>query len=179
MLIDSDVNDPPQPNWFSRIRRAPIALYHDIASKKWFARFVVLFFVGQLAIQIIHVLVVLVFHKTWLEVMLRRPLESLGDEGTRITSFEVSVVFFSGLATVFVAIGTLQIKKSLVSAYRNFQRSILVTLLLIQPLMFYRDQWSALIGLTFDIFVFLALRFIIEREQLTGSDSTYPQEVKP
>jgi hypothetical protein len=32
--------------------------------------------------------------------------------------------------------------------------------------MFYRDQWSALIGLTFDIVVFGALRFMIEREEL-------------
>jgi hypothetical protein len=179
VLNESAVVDPSRPNWLARIKQATMALYHNVASRRWFARFVVLFFVGQLTVQIIHVLVVLVFHKSWLQVLLRKPLESLGSDGTRISAFGVSVICFSALATIFVAIGTLQIKRSLLNAYRNFQRSILVTLLLIQPLMFYRDQWSALIGLAFDILVFLALRFMIEREQLAGSQLTHTQEVIP
>jgi hypothetical protein len=174
MLNDSDVVAPSRPDWFTRIKKATLSHYHNLASKRWFARFVVLFFVGQLTVQIVHVFVVLMFHKSWLEVLSRRSLESLGDEGTQITAFEASAIGFSLLATVFVAIGTLQIKRSAVNAYRNFQRSILVTLFLIQPLMFYRDQWSALIGLAFDVVVFLALRFMIEREQLAGTDPTFP-----
>jgi len=174
MLNDSAVVAPPRPNWFTRTKKAILSHYQTLASKRWFARFVVLFFVGQLTVQIIHVFMVLMFHKSWLEMLSRRSLESLGDEGTQISAFEASAIAFSVLATVFVAIGTLQIKRSSVSAYRNFQRSILVTLFLIQPLMFYRDQWSALIGLAFDIVVFLALRFMIEREQLAGTDPTYP-----
>ena len=67
---------------------------------------------------------------------------------------------------VFAAIGAWQIRRSLLNAYRNFLRSILVSLFFVQPLMFYRDQWSALIGLSFDIVVFVALRFMIEREEL-------------
>jgi len=174
VLNDSTVVAPSAPGWFMRAKKAALSFYHNLASKRWFARFVALFFVGQLTVQIVHVFVVLMFHKSWLEVLSRRSLESLGNEGTQITAFEVSAIGFSVLATVFVAIGTLQIKRSKLKAYRNFQRSILITLLLIQPLMFYRDQWSALIGLAFDIVVILALRFMIEREQLESTEPTNP-----
>lgn len=166
MLNDSDVAPAPRPDRFTKVKEATLSSYQGMAGKRWFANFVVLFFVAQLAVQILHVVFVLAFHQTWLEVLLRRSLETLGDGDTRISAFEVSAVSFSLLATLFVAVGTFQIKRSLVNAYRNFQRSILVSLFLIQPLMFYRDQWSALIGLAFDITVFLTLRFMIEREQL-------------
>ncbi|MGD8413140.1 MAG: hypothetical protein PVF33_02840 [Candidatus Latescibacterota bacterium] len=178
MLNESVVVAPTQPNWLARSKNAALRMYQALTMKRWFARSIVLFFAGQLAIQIAHVTMVLVFHKSWLEFLTRRPLETFGSEGTRITAFGLSVICFSALAAGFVGLGVVQIKKSRLSAYRNFQRSILVSLLLIQPLMFYRDQWTALIGLTFDILVFLALRFMIDRERWTKSGSTNLQEVQ-
>ena len=179
LLTNSAVVAPSRPDLFTRAKVASLRYYHRVASKTWFARFVILFFVGQLSVQIVHVAVVLTFHKSWLNILLRRPLESLGTAGTQITSFEVSVIGFSALSAVFVAVGAWQIKRSLLSAYRNFQRSILVSLFFVQPLMFYRDQWSALIGLTFDIVVFVALRFMIEREQLSDPETHLTKEAQP
>ncbi len=179
LLADSDVVDTSRPDVFTRFKTASLDFYHRLASKTWFSRFVILFFVGQLFIQIVHVVVVLTLHKSWLNIFLRRPLESLGNDGTEITAFELSVVGFSALSAVFVAIGAWQIKRSLLSAYRNFLRSILASLFFVQPLMFYRDQWSALIGLTFDIVVFVALRFMIEREQLSDRETHVIKEAQP
>ncbi len=155
------------PDLFSRIKSNSILFYRRIVAKPWFGGAVILFFVGQLVIQITHSIALLVFHKSWLEVLIRRPIEKLGTADTRITFFQLSILLFSVLAAVFVATGVWQVGKSRLRAYHFFQKSMMVSIFFIQPLMFYRDQWSALIGLTFDIVVLVALRFVIEREDLT------------
>jgi hypothetical protein len=165
LMNESSVVDSSRADVITRAQAAARRVYRRLAVRPWFARVVILFFVGQVVVQVFHVFVLLVFHKSWLNVLLRRPLRSLGNVNTRITAFDAAAIGFSALATIFVAIGVWQIKRSRLAAFQDFQRSILVSLLLIQPLMFYRDQWSALIGLSFDIAVFLALRFIIEREE--------------
>lgn len=166
LVKQTDVVPVVRPGVLTRLKDATLRLYQELVSKQWFTRFVVLFFVGQLVMLIVHILAVVVFHTSWLQVLSRRPLESLGNGAVEVTASELSMVAFSMLATLFVAIGAWQIRRSRLRAYQYFQRSILVTLFFIQPILFYRDQWSALIGLTFDIAVFLALRFMIEREQL-------------
>jgi hypothetical protein len=166
LITASEVVPTSAPDAFTRLKVATLRLYQELVSKKWFTRFIVLFFVGQLVVLIVHVLSVMVFHTSWLQVLSRRPLESLGNGAVETTASEMSMAAFSLLATLFVAVGAWQIRRSRLKAYQYFQKSILVALLLIQPIMFYSDQWSALIGLTFDIAVFIALRFMIEREQL-------------
>jgi hypothetical protein len=165
LMRNTDVVPPARPDPITRVRNATRRIYQALASRTWFTRFVTLFFIGQLLIQVAHVVTVVVFHKSWLQVLSRRPLEALGNGEIEITASESSMIAFSLLATLLVAIGAWQIRRSRLKAYQYFQRSILVALFFIQPIMFYRDQWSALIGLTFDISVFLALRFMIEREQ--------------
>jgi len=179
VIHGSDVVDPPNPNLVSRVRNRARDFYRSIGEKRWFTGVVVAFFVGQLVVQMLHLFVLLVFDKSWFNILIRRSLDTLGTASTYISYFEISIIAFSSLAAVFVAIGAWQIRRSRLSAFHNFQRSILVSLFLIQPLMFYRDQWSALIGLTFDIGVFAALRFIIEREQLSAIEPIVPQEESP
>jgi hypothetical protein len=167
LLTGSDAVLPARPGVLTRVKTAAVELYRKLVAKVWFRTAVVVFFVGQLAVLIVHVFVVVVFGKSWLEVFVRRPIDTLATENTQITFFEGSLILFAALATVFVAAGIWQIRRSRLRAYQMFQRSILISICLVQPLLFYRDQWSALIGLTFDIVVFLALRFLVEREQLT------------
>jgi hypothetical protein len=167
LFRESELVSATSPDVFSRAKSIAVRFYRRIVAKPWFGGAVVLFFVGQLAIQIAHSIALLVFHKSWLEVLIRRPIEKLGTTDTHITYFQLSIALFSLLAAVLVAAGAWQIRKSRLRAYQLFQKSILVSIFFVQPLMFYRDQWSALIGLTFDIVVLVALRFTIEREELT------------
>jgi hypothetical protein len=155
------------PDVFSRAKSIAVHYYRKIVAKPWFGIAVVLFFVGQLVVQIAHTVSLLVFHRSWLEVLIRRPIEKFGTTDTHITYFQLSIMLFSLLAAVLVAAGAWQIDKSKLRAFHLFQKSILVSIFFIQPLMFYRDQWSALIGLAFDIVVLVALRFTVEREELT------------
>lgn len=178
-ISGSEVVDPPKLNLFTRVRTGARNFYRSIGEKHWFTGVVVAFFTGQLLVQILHMFFLLALDKSWLNILMRRSLDSLGTANTRISYFELSLIAFSSLAAVFVAIGAWQIRHSRISAFHNFQRSILVSLFLIQPLMFYRDQWSALIGLTFDIVVFAVLRFIIEREHLSAIQPIVSQEESP
>jgi hypothetical protein len=179
LIHGSDVVDPPRPGPITRMRTKARDFYRAIGEKRWFTGVVVAFFVGQLVVQMLHIFFLLVFDKSWLTALMRRSLDTLGSASTHISYFELSLMAFSALAAIFVAIGAWQIRRCRLSAFHNFLRSILVSLFLIQPLMFYRDQWSALIGLAFDIVVFVALRFIIEREQLSAIESTVSQEASP
>jgi hypothetical protein len=72
------------------------------------------------------------------------------------------------IAGVLLAIGFWHIRQSLLDAYQWFRRSVLVSLLLVQPFAFYQEQWSALIGLTVNLLVISALEFGI------GQESTSP-----
>jgi len=173
LMHNSATVTPSKPDVFVRIKSATLSFYRTRVSKPWFSSAVILFFVGQLLVQILNIIILLVFKKSWLEFMLRRPIETLGNGTTHISYFEGTVIMFGVLSAVLVALGAWQVRRSRLRAFQMFQRSILVSIFFIQPLMFYRDQWSALIGLAFDILVFVALRYMIQHEQryadLTGA----------
>lgn len=171
LLSNSTVVSAADPDVFVRIKTAAARLYRWVAARPWFPTAVILFFVGELVVLVVHVFALLVMHTSWLEVLTRRPIDTLGSGTAHLSYFEGTLAVFVALSAVLVALGALRIRRSRLGAFQMFQRSILVSILLIQPLMFYRDQWSALIGLAFDITVFVALRFVIEREQV-GADLT-------
>lgn len=166
LLRQSEIVPPASPDIFSRLLRGAHRSYRALVAKPWFPTAVIVFFVGQLVVQIAHAISLLVFHTSWLQVLIRRPLETLASDDTHISYFEGSVIAFTLLSAVFVAMGAWQIRRSRLRAFQMFERSILVSIFFVQPLLFYRDQWSALIGLTFDLLVFAALRFTIEREEI-------------
>jgi hypothetical protein len=70
------------------------------------------------------------------------------------------------LSGFFVLCGVLQIRRSRLFAFRMFARSILVSIFLTQVFAFYREQFSALLGLVFNILILIVLRFIISQERL-------------
>jgi hypothetical protein len=156
---------PTKPDVFIRFKSATLDFYRNFVSKPWFGFTVIVFFVGQLLVQVLNIFILLVFKKSWLEFLLRRPIETLGGGTTHISYFEGAVILFGSLSGLLVALGAWQVRRSRLQAFQMFQRSILVSIFFIQPLMFYRDQWSALIGLSFDILVFVALRYMIQHEQ--------------
>jgi hypothetical protein len=68
------------------------------------------------------------------------------------------------LAFVLLVAGLLMLRRSLLDAYRWFRRSVLLSLLVAQPLAFYTQQWTALIGLGLNLVLLSALEFGITRE---------------
>lgn len=166
MLQSSETVAPPDPGLLVRAKHALIRFYRRLSQWPWFGRAVVVFFAGRLVFEAVHAVNLIVFRRSWVQVFSGgRQIETLGNGSTRITFFDGSMALFSVLEAVLVALGVWYIRRSPRRAYEMFQRSILVSIFFIQPLLFYRDQWGALLGLVVNLLVFAALRFMIERER--------------
>jgi hypothetical protein len=86
--------------------------------------------------------------------------------GTReqqtVHGIQAAAVVASG---VFVVLGALRLPRSRLAAYRWFQRSVLVSILVVQFFLFLESQLAALGGLAVDLLLYLALSYMIRREQ--------------
>lgn len=71
----------------------------------------------------------------------------------------------SAVSTVFILLAIVRFRRSRLSAYRWFQRSALVNILVTQVFMFYFSELAALGGLLGQILVYFALRILIAREE--------------
>ena len=68
--------------------------------------------------------------------------------------------------TIFVWIGWIRFRRSRIAAYRWFQRSLLVALLVLQVGLFYVDQFRALNALLVNVILYLSLTAMIEEERI-------------
>jgi hypothetical protein len=85
---------------------------------------------------------------------------------TTPTSFSDSALLFSsGISAVLVALGILNLYRSRLGAYNTFRWAILVSILLTRVFSFYKFQLAALTGLTWDLLILIALRFLIRQEE--------------
>jgi len=168
ILENSDAVGAAAGDPLVRARRAAYRFYWSLTGIRWFGPALIAFFVCRLVVEIFHAVSVIVFHKSWMQLLAGGgSIEKLGSDTTTITYFDVSMILFSALEAVLVAAGAWLVRRSRAAAYGMFQKSILVSIFFIQPLLFYRDQWGALLGFSFNILVFLALRFMSARERLT------------
>ncbi|HSK40078.1 MAG TPA: hypothetical protein VK943_09960 [Arenibaculum sp.] len=158
--IGADRPRPLQP-----FRERLLRFYRQLAVSRGFHTAVVTFFVAQLGLKMAFGLAQL-FGEGIDRGVFYMPVISAIDRGLAGRSpSDWAGITSSVLSGVFVVLGVILIRRSRLAAFRMFQRSILISIFLTQVFMFYREQWSALIGLTFNVLVFLALRFMIEREK--------------
>jgi hypothetical protein len=149
---------------FRVLKEKIVRVYRKMAVTRSFQTAVVTFFVAQLGLKIA-LAVAQVFAGGMDKSFFYLPVLSTLDTGIRGHSLaDWAQLFSSFLSGVFVALGVFWIRRSRLRAFRMFQRSILVSIFLTQVFLFYRDEFSALIGLAFHLLVFLALRFMITRE---------------
>ena len=73
------------------------------------------------------------------------------------------------IAGAFLLAGLLHLPASVLGAFRWFRRAVLVSLLVVQPLAFYREQWAALLGLALNLVFLSTLEFAISREASLAS----------
>ena len=69
------------------------------------------------------------------------------------------------ISGAFIILGLFLVHRSRVRAYRWFLRAVLVSLLITQVFVFYDAQFTALGGLAIDLLFYLALRYMIRREE--------------
>jgi hypothetical protein len=68
------------------------------------------------------------------------------------------------IAGALLLIGLVRLEHSRLTAYHWFRRAALVSLLLAQPLAFYAQQWTALVGLALNLVLLSAIEYGIGRE---------------
>jgi hypothetical protein len=86
------------------------------------------------------------------------------------------LVLVNLIAGVLLVTGLVALRHSRLHAFRWFRMAVLVSLLLAQPLAFYEQQWSALVGLAFNLVLLSALDFAITRERVLESSQ---ERVRP
>ena len=160
----SELREVASPGRLAIWRRSIIAGYRRFAVTRQFTMGLLLFFIAQLAVKLVYVGALWVGQRTPQGLLLRlqNPWSATPDGAVFLGSLLIGA---SLLQAVFVSLGLVKLKNSRLDAFRMFQRSILVSILFSQVLLFYRDQWSGLIGLGFNVLLFAALRFMISYER--------------
>jgi hypothetical protein len=79
------------------------------------------------------------------------------------------------IGSVLLVIGLLHLRGSLLAAFQWFRRSVLVSLLVAQPLAFYEQQWTALVGLAVNLVLLSSLEFGIARESALAGQKVVTQ----
>jgi hypothetical protein len=70
----------------------------------------------------------------------------------------------SSISLALVVVGVVCLPRSRLDAYRWFERSVLISILFTQVILFWQDQLAALGGLCWDLALLAVLRFLIRQE---------------
>lgn len=71
------------------------------------------------------------------------------------------------LSAVLVLFGAINSYRSRLTACNMIERSILVSIFLTQAFIFYQQQFIALLGLNFNLLIWMTLRYMIYKEALS------------
>ncbi len=165
-LAHTDLRAGVQLSLFTRVKTLIIDFYQHVARWRWFGLAVISFFIGQLIVKIIYVFVLIFIVGLRREQILNyRVIGLIAGQIRHLSFLDWAEIASSLLSGFFVLCGVLLVRRARASAYKMFERSILVSILITQVFAFYKEQFSALLGLFFNIAVLLALRFMIERER--------------
>jgi hypothetical protein len=165
-LLRADLSTQPRHGLLTRTKVLVRNFYRRIVQLGWFSRALIAFFVGQLIFKLVYVFVLIFFVGLRREQILDyRIIGRIAGQMRQMSAFDWAEIGFSLLSAFFVLCGVIILRRSRLFAYRMFERSILVSIFLSQVFAFYKDQFSALVGLLFNILILLALRFMIEREK--------------
>ena len=156
----------PEPHFLARFTNRAFALYRRLARWPGFARLIVIFFLAQLVLKAINI-TALILRPGW-QITFAPTLPRLDRMVAGITFIDWAQLASAALSGVFVALGIFYLRSRRLLAFRMFQRSILVSIFFTQVFVFYRDQWSALTMLVFNLLVLAALNFIIDHESETS-----------
>jgi len=171
LLTMTQIVPVPNPSRLSRLRQNSRNLYYKLTEFPVFPIAVVLFFLGQLVVKIGYAFVLIFFKGLGIEQIGEfRIFYFLAERTDNLSFIEWAEFASSLLSGVFVLLGVLYIYRSRLIALKMFERSILVSIFLTQVFMFYNEQFLALLGLSFNLLILMALRFMIHREISRGSD---------
>ncbi|MFM8303060.1 MAG: hypothetical protein ACKOA9_01990 [Actinomycetota bacterium] len=165
LLADAPASPPRPPGRLRRMRTAIRGRYRAWTHRRSFTLSITIFFV-VLAVSTVGEIVGLTvqgpgFHKP----------------AARIA------VGAAAVAGLFVLIGVVRLRHHRLSAYRWFDRALLVRILVVQVFLFQQQQFAATLGLAVDLFVWAMVRSAIaieeQRLELVAEDAPGVQAATP
>jgi len=158
-----------KPGFFSRTKTSLSGFYARIAGSRYFKAGITIFFIAKLLITLTYVALFTVFVGFgWDKLLSIGFFERAVERAQNLTFADKAEIFSSLLSGVFVFLGVYYIRRSRLSAYRMFERSVLVSILLTYVFIFYKEQFAALIGLSFSLLIWVGLRLMIREEEKLG-----------
>ncbi|MFC1998352.1 hypothetical protein ACFLVR_01745 [Chloroflexota bacterium] len=163
-LAKIDLVPVPEAGFYVRIRARLAAFYKNIATTSWFKWVIIAFFSAQVAFNLFYVFVLVALKMLNWDVLDIGIIRSIAGELEKITfsdyAYLISSLFAAGLALW----GLMLFIQSRLSAFKMFERSVMVSLFLTQVFVFFQAQFWGLAGLIIYLLVYVALRFMIDRE---------------
>ncbi len=153
-----EVTPTKKPHFFQKTYTSLLDFFDSFIESVLFRKLVVIFFVLQGIIMLGNIFLIAAFKIDNIPFFVPVIPEEL--------SFTIYAELFSIiLSGVFVIFGILYFRFSRERAYEMFKYSVIVSILITQFFVFYREQFQALIGLTINIVVLMVLNFIINHEK--------------
>jgi hypothetical protein len=150
-------------------------MYDRLVAWHWFQRGVLLVFAGQallglLAAVVIGALGAMQFPSMWQSMIgTDQPPQLQFAEMSVASSIGVASVATSILSLCLVMLGMVHLPRKRIIAYRWFERSLLVAILVTQVMLFWQDQLAALGGLLFNLVLLTVVRSMISLETARGA----------
>lgn len=153
-----DLVPAPEPGFYAVFKNILRRYYYFLLRNKWFNRSIALFFIIKSFIDIFGI--TLIIFSLWNNRI--GDSTFLGNESIHRWGELLS----STVAGIFTIVGAMQIYRSRLFSYKMFYRSLLVSIFFTQYFVFYREQFSAIILLFFNILLLVGLRYMISQEML-------------
>jgi hypothetical protein len=166
LLYRTDLVPVSRPGAWKRLKTYFENRYQKITQWRWFHRALILFFLIQFLIKLFYAIVLIFFIGFgWDRGLHIRYFHDIAQRMQTLSFGSGAQLASSLLSGVFVFWGIIQIRKSRVTAFRMFERSILISIFLTQIFIFYHEQFTALLGLSFNLLILLALKQMIGLEE--------------
>lgn len=154
-----------KPGFYTRVKTRLSSFYARIAGTKYFRLAINIFFIAKLVITLLFVAIFTFVVGFGMGKPDGMAVEFTTHRLTDLTFIDKARIFSSILSGVFVFLGVYMIRKSRLSAYRMFERSVLVSILLTYVFIFYKEQFAALVGLSFNLLILFGIRILIKKEE--------------
>jgi hypothetical protein len=146
LLADETELPTPRPNRFERAGRDVRDWYLELTKRPWFTLAVTWWFVVVGSAQLVAAVALSVDHR--------------GIHGFE----EWATVISSGVSGALIVVGVVRLRHHRLSAYRWFERGILVQIFVTQVFEFAQEQLGAIFGLAFNLLLWIAIRSMIRAE---------------
>jgi hypothetical protein len=156
LLADQPGLPTPRPNRFERAGREFRAWYLGLTERPWFTFAVTAWFVVVGSLQLVVALALAADHR--------------GIRGFE----EWATVVSSGVSGALIVVGVVRLRHHRISAYRWFERGMLVQIFVTQVFEFAQEQLAGVFGLALNLVLWISLRVMIRAElehELVGTEA--------